>query len=293
MDPPLPNPGGAALERLTVGIVGCGAVGRAFALALARRGARVRLWSRRSESVRGVLDAVGRCAPRRAAEAGFEELGGLDAVLLCVHDDKVAELARRLAAQPRPPGVTWHTCGYFGIEILEPLRAVGGACGKLHPLLALPRESHLEDALGGGVFCIGGDGEALALARRIVSAFEGRELLLKPGEASDRLYHAAAALLSGGFVALLDASVKALAHSLDLEGEQAETLAQQALTSLLESTQTNLRAGSRGQALTGPVARGAEAVVAGHLAALADVDPQAEELYRALGPIMSRLGRYA
>jgi predicted short-subunit dehydrogenase-like oxidoreductase (DUF2520 family) len=55
------------------------------------------------------------------------------------------------------------------------------------------------------------------------------------------------------------------------------------------STDTNLRSRGTKRALSGPVARGAEGIVAGHLEALGGMDPDAEELYRVLTRIMKRL----
>jgi len=281
--------------RRTIGIVGCGAVGRALALALGGRGLLVSLWSRTRARAEELAADVGQGAAGRAEVVGFEELGRAEGVILSVHDDALSEVARELSCIEPLPACVLHTCGYHGTGVLEPLRREGVSCGKLHPLLSLPSdppEAPGEERLFGGVFGVGGDAPALELACELVGRLGGREIVLRPGEEYDRLYHAAASLLSGGYVALVSAAVEAMGRALDparLGDEGAEERALELLEALRRSTEENVHAGLGPRALTGPVARGAEALVAGHLEALGQSDPAAEELYRALAVIMRRL----
>ncbi len=288
---------------LTIGIVGCGAVGRAFALALAARGARVALWSRRCESLEALTGALEAAHPGRVGAVAMEDLAHADGVLVCVHDEAITEVAERLATGGAPP-VVWHTCGYYGAEILEPLRVAGVACGKLHPLLSFPREPQEaagEDRLHGAVFGLAGDERALNLALRIVSLLEGQALRLKAGAQHDRIYHAAASLVSGGHVALVEAAARCLAGALEPSSigpgsagdEERTRFALRCLEPLMRSTEANIHAGLGARALTGPVARGAEELVEGHVQALGAKDPAAAELYGALLPIMRGLAESA
>ena len=264
-------------------------------MALGARSLRVSLWSRTTARAEDLAEDVVKAAAGRAEVVGFGELGRGEGVILSVHDDALSEVARELSRiEPLPPAVL-HTCGYHGTEVLEPLRRKGVSCGKLHPLLSLtsvPPEQPGEERLRGGIFGVGGDPPALELARGLVGRLGGREIVLKPGEENDRLYHAAASLLSGGYVALVSAAVGALVRALDpaqLGDDSPEAKALELLEALRRSTEENIHAGLGSQALTGPVARGAETVVAGHLEALGQSDPAAEELYRALAVIMRRL----
>ena len=199
--------------RRTIGIVGCGAVGRALALALGGRGLLVSLWSRTRARAEELAADVGQGAAGRAEVVGFEELGRAEGVILSVHDDALSEVARELSCIEPLPACVLHTCGYHGTGVLEPLRREGVSCGKLHPLLSLPSdppEAPGEERLFGGVFGVGGDAPALELACELVGRLGGREIVLRPGEEYDRLYHAAASLLSGGYVALVSAAVERL-----------------------------------------------------------------------------------
>ena len=187
----------------------------------------------------------------------------------------------------------WHTCGYFGKEALESIDrdgALGIALGKLHPLLSLPRSevfSSTADPLAGGTYCLGGDEAAISLGERVVGALGGTFLKLHPGQEHDRRYHASAALLCGGYVALTEACVAAL--STTLSADEPLERAREVLSELMRSVEDRLRAGMGPRALTGPAARGARELVEGHLEALGEVDRATEELYRALLVHMERL----
>jgi len=124
-------------------------------------------------------------------------------------------------------------------------------------------------------FGIGGEPSAVERARVLAELVGGRAHRLAGDAASQAAYHAAAALLSNGAVALFDAADQGMAAALADAGAR-----RAALASLLEATAANLRALPPERALTGPVARAQRGVVAGHLATLAGT-PEAE-LYRRL-----------
>lgn len=281
------------LDSTRVAILGCGAVGGALALGLAQAGADLALWSRTSGRAAELARRLAQRVPGARASAVDElaaALAGADVALLCVTDEALAAFAHRCAATAARPGagaVAVHTNGSHGLAVLDPLREAGWEVARLAPLAALPPGGEPGRLLGAW-FAAGASPGAGAVLERLVAALEGH-VLEAPAEdredgASARTVHAGAALLSGGLVALLDTAA-GVARAAGADPAAAEA----ALTSLAESTIRNVRErGARG-ALTGPVARGAVGVVAGHLAALDATDPDAGRLYRLLAGRMLSL----
>jgi predicted short-subunit dehydrogenase-like oxidoreductase (DUF2520 family) len=282
-------------------VLGLGAVGRALGEELAMAGCRVRGWSPRMEMP---LSEAGPVEPPLAPNFSFEAriddaLRGAQAILICVRDSAIAELAQRasvlIGAGERP--VVLHTSGFYGPGLLEPLAQLGMPTGVLHPLTAVPSSPHarlfrtsgggeeLEQTrfLGGVWFATNGSAAACAQARTLIALVGGHELKLNAGADCQALYHAAAALLSNGAVALFDAAMQiAACASADRRAVHA------AFANLLGTTSSNLRRHEPGEALTGPVSRGDVEVVRGHveaLARMADGEPgraNAGDLYRLL-----------
>jgi len=279
------EPGGWSGGR--VAILGCGAVGSALASELARAPARARisLWSRTRERAEGVARRLGPC---QVASTPAEAIEGADLVLLCVTDAVLASFA---AEQSRPASGSGagaraivHTNGFHALEVLEPWRALGWEAGKLHPLTALPPEGG--GRLRGAWFATASTAGGRSWIQRLLVALGGRELPLDAQEATSQAVHAAAALLSGGVVALYEVAVN-VARGVTRDPESAE----RAFLALLASTAGNLWTRGARDALTGPAARGAAHVVEAHLATLTAKDPQAAELYRRLGAGMIQLAR--
>lgn len=267
--------------RSTLGLVGSGAVATAFAVALARAGTPLVLWSRTPARARRLRGRAARGSPAGHVRLAGElaELGALRRVLLCVADRAIAPVAAELAAAPatarRGRPVALHTSGFHDRAPLDALARAGYATGGVHPLVALPpaETRGAVPPLAGAWFATSGVPDARRAARAIVRAVGGRELALARGADARRRYHAAASLLAGGSVALFDAASELL------EGIAPPARAREALASLLAGVAANVgRRGAR-EALTGPAARGDVEVVAGHLALL---DEDAAALYRAV-----------
>lgn len=230
-----------SLKGLRVTVLGQGRAGLAFTAALRSRGARVRVWSRRT--------------PRSLAPATT----GAEIVLFCVRDDAIEPVARELAksfrSDVRTPPVALHLSGYHGSRPLRALARRGWPTGSVHPLVPLTGRSAAED-LEGAWFATSARGRAEAGARQLIGGLHGRELRLPPGDRRKHAWHLAVAMVANGSVALFDA---ALAHA----GPRAAP----ALASVLKKIARRLEKGPKA-ALTGPVARGEREVVAGHLEVL-------------------------
>lgn len=197
----------------------------------------------------------------------LEHVGaGVDAVLLCVPDGAVSEVAASIA--PSPHVVVAHCAGALTLDVLaaHPRRA------SIHPLTSMPSPPiGSERLLAGTWFAIAGD----PFAGRVVDALGGR--VVEPREDRRTEYHAAAVIASNHLVALLGQVERVAARSGVPLG---------AFLDLAAGTLDNVGDLGPAGALTGPVARGDWPTVAAHLAAL---DPDEREAYLALARAAARL----
>lgn len=256
------------------GFIGAGRLGWALATALARRGwPVVACASQQGESARRLAAAIPGCVATTAT--GVVERSRL--VVLAVPDRAIAPLATALPWQPGQ-GVV-HLSGALGLEVLAPVRARGGAVGRLHPLLSAPPVGSADDPFA-GIFCAVEAEPALQPALADLVQTLGAHLLRLPAlDATGRaLYHVAAVLVGNYSLTLL-----ALASDLLARLGLPPATARPALLGLWRSVLRNLEQVPPEAALTGPVARGDVATVAQHLAALGQTDPTLARLYALLG----------
>lgn len=185
------------------------------------------------------------------------QTGSAGHVLLCVPDRAIAEVAARI---PVGPWVA-HVSGATPVAALAP----HGRRYAVHPLQTLTRDRGAEQ-LDGAFGAIGGETpEALAQARALAAL-----LGLHPFEIADGdrpAYHAGAALAANFLVTLQRAATLLFASA----GAPPEGLAP-----LLRRVVDN------GFDLTGPVARGDQATIDAHRAAIGERTPELAPLYTAL-----------
>jgi predicted short-subunit dehydrogenase-like oxidoreductase (DUF2520 family) len=243
------------VKQATTVVVGRGRLGRALAAALRARGVPVRLVAGRA---------------RRAPV-----LVGVRVVVLAVPDPALADVAKRLAPALDPAVVLLHAAGRVGPELLRACVDPRVAVGVFHPLVSLSTRRHPDLFRGRTIVC-DGDLRAIVAARRLARAVDAHALVAPVHGAA---YHAAAALLAGGAVTLLDASLAVLV-SLDVPPADAR----RALAGLLASVAANLETLEPAAALTGPFARGDAAAVSVHRDALSRTAPDALRLYDAVAP---------
>jgi predicted short-subunit dehydrogenase-like oxidoreductase (DUF2520 family) len=200
--------------------------------------------------------------------------------ILAVPDARIAEVAAGLAVEPGD--VVLHCAGARGPEELAGARAHGAHVAGFHPLVSFAGKPQ---PFEGVTFVAHGDARATARARALARKL-GARCLVRPvlGPA----YHAAAALLANGSVALALAAQRILAAQGVPERD-----AERALSGLLASVARNLDQVGLPQALTGPVVRGDAATVAGHLAALGTLDPELAATYAAVQPVVLAAARAA
>jgi len=200
--------------------------------------------------------------PIRHGDDVSNAASGVDLVVVATPDVNVASIAA--AIDPVDETVVAHLAGSLGLDALEPHTRRA----SIHPLVSIPSG---DTDVRGAWFAVSGD----PLASRVVADLDGRVVAVEDAHRAE--YHAAACIASNHVVALLG-QVERVAHAAGVPLDAFLDLTRQTLDNIE-------RVGPRA-ALTGPVARGDEATVARHRAAL---DPSELPAYDAMADQARRL----
>lgn len=256
-------------------MVGAGKVGSALVMLLHRRG----------YPVTGVADtnaaAAGRLAKALSVPATSKPediTGDADIVFITTPDRAISLVAAEINERGgfKAGQVVFHTSGAYPAEKLAAARCAGALVASLHPLQSFADVAMAMENLEGSYFALEGDAGAQPVAEQIVRELGGKLFTIAAGDKP--LYHAAACIASNYLVSLMH-----LATGLYNRFGLSRAEAFQALLPLVQGTINNIAQSGPAQALTGPIARGDDATVEGHLAALKELGSQEIALYRALG----------
>ena len=278
--------GGLRPARLSVGIISAGRVGTALGVALERADHVVVACNAISHASR---QRAQRRLPDTAVLPVHEVAGRSELLLLAVPDAELATVVSGLAATHavRPGTIVAHTSGANGIAVLAPLTEQGCIPLAIHPAMTFTGAD--EDVARLPDTCFGitaADDVGYAIAQSLVLEIGGEPFRVR--EDARTLYHAALAHASNHIVTVVLDAVEALRSALwgqellgqELVGDEPGGIAERVVGPLARASLEN--ALQRGQAaLTGPVARGDAGAVADHLRALAEVDPELAQAYRA------------
>lgn len=259
---------------ITLNIVGAGKLGRTLA----------RLWHEQHQLTIGAV--VARSLASATVARDFIGAGTAadnvalvppaDLWLLATPDSDIQTLAAKLQAsgQLRTTDTLLHCSGSLSSEIMS-----GPGCSHLvsvHPVHSFANPSRSQTTFAGSYCAIEGEDSAKQLVSPLFEAI-GAQLFSVNTEAKS-LYHSASVLACNALVGLLDSSLQAM----DAAGVP-RAQAQQILLPIVHQTVDNTLQHSPAAALTGPVSRGDHDTVARQLAALAEMDQQAAEIYQVLG----------
>lgn len=179
------------------------------------------------------------------------------AVLLAVPDSQIALAAGAV----RPGPMVGHCAGAVGLDVLAPHEAFG-----VHPLMTITREG--ASFAGCGAAVAGTTDAALRLATDLAERLGMQPVHIAD---SDRAaYHAAASIASNFLVTLEDAAETLLATT---------GAPRSLLVPLVRASMENWAALGGRAALTGPIVRGDETVVARQRAAVAERTPELLALF--------------
>ena len=279
------SPNGLRPARLKVGIISAGRVGTALGVALET-----------AEHVVVACSAIS-TASRQRAERRLPDTQVLpvdqvaraaELLVLAVPDDELNALVAGLAktGAVTPGAIVMHTSGANGVGVLAPLTVQGCVPLAIHPAMTFTGGDEDIARLPGTCFGItAADEIGYAIAQSLVFEIGGEPFGVR--EDARPLYHAALAHASNHLVTVIADALEALRAATageellgqELVGDHPGGLAERVIAPLARAALDNTL--QRGQsALTGPVARGDAAAVAGHLAALTAVDADLAQAYR-------------
>lgn len=256
-----------------IGIWGTGRVGSALAQGLAGNSAGpLTIWGRKAERAQ----ALARQAGGQAAQSPAELAKACDVIALAVADDALEPVAEALAAllPPSAAPFVFHVSGRSGLAPLAPLALRGAQVAAIHPAMTFTGDPAGEvQRMAGARFAItAAQAESAALAHRLVRALGG--VAVDVAEAQRPLYHAALCHAANHLVTLMAGSLEALACAGVEDG--AALLAPLVRAALENSLAMGL------DALSGPLLRGDNQTLAGHMVALERDCPTLRPAYQAM-----------
>jgi predicted short-subunit dehydrogenase-like oxidoreductase (DUF2520 family) len=206
------------------------------------------------------LDAAGR--PVLGPLGRGADGAGADVVLLCVRDAEIAAAAR--AVTPRDGLIVGHCSGATGLGVLRPHEALG-----LHPLMTV---THAGASFAGAGCAIGGSTlRALHVAEALAVSLGMQPF---PVADDDRAAYHAAAAMAANFLVTIEAAAERVAATAGVPRAALVPLVRAAVETWAELGAED--------ALTGPIARGDDAVVARQRMAVAARTPELVGLFDAL-----------
>ena len=265
-------------------IIGCGRVGRTLAA----------LWAEKhSFVVQDVLGGTPHSARSAVAFIGagraaswLEEMHQADVWMLTPPDGKIVHCCENLAQSGllRKGDIVFHCSGALASGELKAAVAAGASVASVHPLksFADPRDAVLTFA---GTYCVAeGDRAALDVLQPAFERIGAGISEIDPQFKT--LYHAASVMVCNYLTALLEAGLRAYEKS-----GLARGTAMRMMEPLVRETVDNVFKLGTVKALTGPIARGDDAVVARHIEALSAWDVHTGEIYKTLGIVALQLAR--
>lgn len=268
----------------SLNVIGAGRVGRTLA----------RLWNESGAfTVQDVAAATPEGARSAVAFIGggtavgvVEDMRAADVWMITTPDRAITDAGAKLVAADRlrAGDIVFHCSG--SLSSVELARVLGGGArvASIHPLKTF---ADPDDAVRsfGGTYCVA-EGDAAGLAD-LAPAFErigGRVALIDPQFKT--VYHAASVVVCNYLTALMEAGLRCYEKA-GIERETAGGMMEPLVRETLENV---FRLGTAG-ALTGPIARADDSVVARHLEALDAWDSRIAAVYRDLGALALDLSR--
>jgi predicted short-subunit dehydrogenase-like oxidoreductase (DUF2520 family) len=257
-------------------VIGAGRVGRALA-ALFHRAAVFELQSIASRT----FDAAAAAAAFAGAGAAAERIDAMPAAdvwLVTTPDRAIAQAARILADAGllRAGDVVFHCSGALASGELAAAAACGAHVASVHPLKTFAAPDEAVRTFAGTPCVAEGDAQALQVLEPAFDRLGARVLHI--GSAGKTLYHAASVIVCNDLVALLETGLRCYERA-----GIPRTDALPLIEPIVRETVAHVFGAGTVRALTGPISRGDETIVARHVQALDATDAQAAAVYRALG----------
>jgi predicted short-subunit dehydrogenase-like oxidoreductase (DUF2520 family) len=265
-------------------IIGCGKVGKTLA----------RLWAK--NAVFEIADVLNRSRQSSAEAvdfiqagrpvADFREMNGADVFLIGTSDAQILPSCEALATSGllQPGNIVFQCSGAIPSASLDAAKQAGAFVASVHPVKSFTAPEICVETFA-GTFCgTEGDDRAISVLGRAFGAIGGRIFKIDPEYKT--IYHSALVLVCNYLTALLEVGITAYSKA----GLERET-ALKVMEPLVRETVDNIFEFGTVQALTGPIARGDDQVVAQQLAALSEWDQLIGNIYRDLGTVTLKLSR--
>jgi predicted short-subunit dehydrogenase-like oxidoreductase (DUF2520 family) len=267
----------------TISIIGAGRVGIALALALQKAGYHVtNLVFKDEEKLRYFVDqtsnhsnvlhelnSVNRLTIKQFVNCKSE------LVIFTTQDEEIRNAADAVVKIIVNNPIIFHTSGSLSSQILDVFHKKDCKTASLHPLVSISDPILGSERFKDAYFCLEGDDEAVIAGEKLVADLGGHAFSIESRHKP--LYHAAAVVACGHFVALLSAALEMLKNC-GLDSQTSKKI----LLPLVESTLENLKTQTPAQALTGTFARGDIQTLGRHLEALKS-NSELLEIYSMLG----------
>lgn len=266
----------------TLNIIGCGKVGKTLGALWVRAGV-FRIGDVLNRSPDSASSAVAFLRSGRAV-SGYSAMEPADVFLIAATDSQISIVAGELedAGILLPGNIVFHVSGALSSAVLSPVRSAGAHAASVHPIMSFAEPAAALEHFS-GTFC-GAEGEAPALLF-LTSAFEKIGATVFPVNADTKAcYHAAPVLFSNFLAPLMELGVRTYEQA-GLSREMAMAV----MKPLVSATIENIFRFGPATALTGPFARGDEAVIREHLLHLDSFEPRLGRIYRLLGEVALEL----
>lgn len=265
-------------------IVGCGRAGRTFARLFAQSHAFL------LQDVHDLNAAAARsCA--QFADAGtpvkrLQDMRAAPVWLIATPDDAIVDTSAALAASGvlLPGNVVVHLSGATPSLDMAAVIELGAHAGSFHPLKTFADPGYAAGSFPGTYVALEGDKKATKILRVALRKIGARVFDIEP--AHKVLYHAGSVLVCNYLTALLDAGLQCY----EAAGIKLDT-AYRIMEPLVRETVDNVFRVGTVRSLTGPIARGDDAIVARQLDELTRHDRHLGALYRTLGHAALEISR--
>jgi len=264
------------MEKKGVAIIGCGKLGTALGVALARCGYFLcGLSSRSISSAQALADAVGRNVI--VSDKPWEATIQADIVFITTPDDHIQSVCQSIIDQGgfQNGSVIFHCSGSLPSTILSEVCREGVSTGSIHPVQSFSGGRYDSNPFDGITMSVEGDRQAVDTALPIVTDLNAAPLAIST--AGKIAYHAAAVVASNYLVAIVE-----LDHTLMGYADVPPKKAFEVLEPLMLGTLKNIADKGPIDALTGPISRGDVRTIASHLAAIGVEDVEVLKLYKTL-----------
>ena len=275
------------MVRPTFNLIGCGRVGQTLGRLLSQRVHLQDFYTLSAASRQTAQDFMGGGTPR----ANLSDMQSADLWLLAVPDSQIGPVAAQLAVLLRnpkrgqalnPPPIVFHCSGFLSSAVLSPLAELGWATASLHPVLSFASPALAIGQFAGTPCALEGSPAALGTLKPLFEALEARCFEIQPDQKA--LYHAAA-VFSHNFTVALQGVAQAAWQSAGVPAEWVKPLTQ----ALLQSAVNNVLALGPQAALTGPAARGDQAVLTQQGQVVENWDALSGEAYKIMSALALRL----